>query len=270
MLLCKSDVHTKAKILKICVIALLMAAGATAQVETDTSFSPKKPVIFRDKKNRNQKYRKTVGEYKLRSNGWSIGGDFIISDKKNKAPHYQSFTVYHISLGFTRSKNEARVTSYYGDFVKYGKINSLYPIELSVGKRKRLGREAVHQGVEVQWEYRGGLLLGWMLPYQITTAYGDMAEYTASTRIAYEDFDNIYAGLGSFRDLNFNSFTPGFIVESNLVFNYQIRKRLILSPVIGASLSYYTKSIPLMFEEDSGPMFLEIHLGVELGKFKIK
>ncbi len=270
MLLCREEFHLKAKLIYLSILSLFCAQGALAQDDIDTTLTPKKPVIFRDKKNHDLKYRRTVGAYQLRSNGWSIGGNYIISDKKNDAPNYTSFTVYHVSIGFTRSAKEGAVVSPFGETVKYGKINSLYPIELSIGKRKSIARAAVHKGVEIQWEYRGGLILGWLLPYRINTAYGEIEEYNPATRFAYEDFDNIYIGVGSFRGLRFQNFTPGFIVESNILFNYALRKRLLVSPSVGASLSYYTQSIPLLFTESSGPLFVEIHVGVELGKFKIK
>ncbi len=260
----------KAKILYFIIVSLLSAGVTLAQEEIDTTITPKKPVIFRDKKNKNLRYRKWVGEYKIRTNGWSLGVSYVLSDKKNKVPNYTSFTIFHVGLGYTRAAKEGKSPGLEGRDIKYGKINALYPIELSVGKRKNLGRKAVHNGVEVQWEYRGGLVLGWILPYQISTAYGEIESYNSSTSFAYQDYYNIYGGLGSFRNLSFDNIAIGGIVETNVLFNYDIRKRLILTPLIGGSLSFYTESIPLLWMQKSGPLFAEMHIGVEISRAKIR
>ncbi len=241
-----------------------------AQTETDTGFVAKRPVVFRDKKKKDLRFSKWAFEYKLRTNGWNVGLNYVYSDKKNKDNVFKSLTIFNLGLGYVRAGREAKTTSFTGGGVKFGKINALYPIELSVGKRRSIGRRAVHEGVGVQWEYKAGLLIGWLLPYQLETAYGNIPEYNSATAIAYEDFYSIYRGLGSFRNLDFSTIYPGLRLETNVIFNYIIRKRYHLTPIIGASLSFFTKSVPIMFTEPSGPLFFDMHVGVEIGRFKIK
>ncbi len=258
----------KAKLLYFIILALGSQTLVMGQPETDTTLEAKKPVIFRDKKNRNQRHIKWAVEYKLRDNGWSIGLDHVRSDKKAKKNKDANHTVFHLGIGYIRGPREGKTNSVSYEKVKFGKINALYPIELSVGKRKPIGREAVYEGVGVEWEYKAGVLLGWVLPYQIRTAYGDIEEFTPATAPIYTEYESIYAGLGSFRELSFSNIQPGVRLESNIIFNYKIRKSYIISPSIGLTASFFTKQIPIMLGDESGPLFLDIHIGVEFGKFK--
>ncbi len=258
------------KVLYFIFFALLFTIGADAQEEIDTTLTPKKPVIFRDKNEKSLRIRKLAGEYRLRSNGWSIGATYVISDKKNNTKNKESFTEYHIGFGYTRTPEESKSLTIDEKFVKYGKINALYPLELTIGKRHKIGRKAVHKGVQIFYQYRGGIILGLMAPYSIETVYGTMDKYTDNNKFAYEQLDGIRSSKGSFKNIGLNNLVPGFIVEGNFIFDYQIRKNLTISPIVGMSFAYYTSSIPLMFTGNSGPLFAEVHLGVEIGRYKLK
>lgn len=261
----------KAKLIYI-IFLLGLGGVVNAQDDVDTGLVAKRPVIFRDKKADKAKSSIVTFDMKLKSNGWRAGINIIQSDKSNKK--YRSFTEYRIGFGITKHPSEVLVSTGYATqqgipgYVKFGKINSLYPIEFGMGKVREIGRRAVHDGVEIHWEYHAGLLLGWLLPYQISTLFGPITDYNANTSVYYKDMEQIVQGLGSFRNPTFKAIIPGGRVESNVVIVLFPKKRLVNTISLGASADFFTKPIPLFWTEDSGPFFVQLHAGFGIGKYK--
>ncbi len=251
------------------------ATGQEKELEID-SLTPKKPVVFREKKKGEASIQIYNFHTQIKTNGWNIGLSLAKS-----MPDFASNRTYHyfyIGIGNIRHPKEYSQQTSAGSatpsgvppFVKYGKANSLFPVELSYGRRKVIGREAVHSGVEVCWEYRAGLLAGAIVPYPISTVFGEISEYNSSTSIYYQNMDIIMGSRGAFSQFSFDDVAFGLRAQSNITFSYLVRKRLLATVFVGASAEFYTKSIPLFWTGNSGPLFADVHAGIEIGKKIIK
>ncbi len=261
---------------KFILILLLFSAlrqNSNAQTEDVIidSLTPKKPVVFRDKKSGEARIRIFSLSTQVKSNGWNIGLSLAKS-----MPDFTSRRMYHyfyVGIGNIRHPKEFSQTTLLSGgvgsavpIVKYGKANTLYPIEFSYGRRKIIGRKAVYDGVEVSWEYRAGILAAAIVPYPVSTIFGDVTEYNSNTAIFYQDLNSITGSNGSLSNFSFDNMAYGLRAQSNIAFSYNVRKRLVATVLLGASIEFYSKSIPLFWTGDSGPVFADIHAGIEIGK----
>lgn len=222
-------------------------------------------------------YKEVNGGFGLHTAGWNVLVDYSkIKDASTKL-------IYEFEFSQLKHRKEFRQTQDFGytfsgvnapkPFV-YGKQNSFYLLNASVGKEKEIGRKAQKSGVSISVKYLAGISLGLLKPYYIQVLYPvdntyytlRTVRYTEANRDKFLDWTTIYGGAGFLHGVNEISFLPGINAKLGLVFDWANYDEFIKALEVGAMFNAYYQSVPIMVIKENQQFFPNIYANVRLGK----
>lgn len=155
----------------------------------------------------------------------------------------------------------------------YGKMNTFTILRMAAGQQQILFGKAERTGVEVRFNYLGGLSLGMTKPVYLlidrSTGFGDigsLVEEKYNPDNEYQNnIDNI-AGRASFtKGLDELRPYPGIFAKAGLNFEYAPFHEDIKSLEVGAALDVYGKKIPIMAFTQNKQIFLSFYITLIYG-----
>lgn len=222
-------------------------------------------------------FKEVSGGFGLHSAGWNVVVDYSkIKDARTKL-------LYEFELSQIKHPKEFKQTQDFGftftgvnspkPFV-YGKQNSFYPLNVSVGKEKEIGRKAQHSGVSINLKYLAGVSLGILKPYYIQVLYPidntyytlRSIHYTEENRDKFLDWTTIYGGAGFFQGTNQLSLIPGVNAKIGLVFDWANYDEFIKALEVGTMFNAYYKPVPIMVVEKNQQLFPNVYAAIRFGK----
>lgn len=225
-------------------------------------------------------YRKSWSAgFRLRSDGFMLGGEFTRSKK------YRSAILYQFEFGYYRHPKQYRQQSQYssggffGDGFKpfvYGKQNNLFAIHVGVGQRIMLAEKARKHGVMIFFQYAGGFSLGILKPYSLRVYQGidsvftvnDLVDITYDPNVnnGFLDYNRIIGGSGFGKGWKLK-FRPGIHVKIGFSFDWAKNESFIKALEIGAACDFYFSDVPIMVQNNKF-MFPSVYVGFSMGKRK--
>lgn len=227
-------------------------------------------------------YSKTwTAGFRLRSDGFMLGGEFTRSKK------YKSAILYQFEFGYWRHPKNYRQQSQYssggffGDGFKpfvYGKQNNLFAIHVNVGQRILLAEKARKHGVMVFFHYAGGFSLGILKPYSLRVYQGIDSVFTVQDLVdvtydpdnpgnGFLDYNRIIGGSGFGKGWKLK-FRPGIHIKTGFSFDWAKNEGFIKALEIGASADFYFSDVPIMVQNNKF-MFPSVYVGFAMGKRKL-
>jgi len=165
------------------------------------------------------------------------------------------------------------VNSYYYNAKPYyfGKLNNLYIFRGGLGIEKLLNSKPYWGGVELLYNYSGGVSMGLAVPVYLSIInYSPYSyNYTLETK-RYDPeihFQDIIYGRGPlFKGIGELGFHPGIYGKAGLNFEFGTYNTKISSLEIGAIIDVYPTGIALMAKESKSYAFLTMFFSVSFGK----
>lgn len=167
----------------------------------------------------------------------------------------------------------------------YGKQNSLYVLDASVGKVRMIAEKARRSGVSLGVYYGGGISLGLVKPYYLeiikpsdTGLYTTEAiRYTPETDSLFLDQQRIYGAAGfsyGWKELQFH---PGINLKAGLNFDWASYQEFVKAVEMGVSVHGFLpeigglfkgefSGISLMINEDNSYFYANLYLRLLFGK----
>ena len=150
----------------------------------------------------------------------------------------------------------------------YGKMNTLTILRLAVGEQRILYSKAERTGVEVRFNYLGGLSLGFAKPVYLLIDRSDTQNLDASLIAEKYDPNNEYqndlrniAGRASFTlGLDQLKPFPGLFTKAGFNFEYAPYHEDIKSLEVGVAMDIYGKEIPIMAFTKNKQIFLSFYI----------
>lgn len=207
------------------------------------------------------------GSIYLNSNGFGAGyryGQRIDARKMN---------IYDVDFMIVKHPKEVRISNniYSNRSFIFGKENAFLELRGMAGKQKEIFRKNDRGGIAVRLFYTGGPAIGLIKPvyYEVLYATSDPYDFYLKT----EKYDvsihqsNIYGRASVFKGVKEISLAPGVAVKTGFGFEYS-RQDIILHAIeAGASLSVFTKKIPIMAFERNDFFFLNIFVSYRFGRY---
>lgn len=155
----------------------------------------------------------------------------------------------------------------------YGKMNTLTIWRLAAGRQHIIFGKADRTGVEVRFNYLGGLSVGFAKPVYLLIDRS--SSFEPNGRLVEEKYDpeNVYqnnidniAGRASFtRGLDELKLYPGLFTKAGFNFEYAPFHEDIKSLEVGAALDIYAKEIPMMAFTSNKQFFLSFYITLIYG-----
>lgn len=213
---------------------------------------------------------------RLNTNGWSIFGTY------GKVVSASKYRFYQVELTELRHPKEVKQSSEFFDprilsspkpFI-YGKQNSFFALNFSVGRRVIIGEKAERSGVEVNWIYQGGPTLGLAKPYYLEILQDGNDRFRLTESIAYSeenradflDISNIYGSSGFTKGLGELRFYPGVHGKTGLNFDWANYSEFVTALEVGLAANLFLRSVPIMVDAPNRPYFIYLYLGIQFGK----
>lgn len=114
-------------------------------------------------------YTHHIGSFGINTNGWGLFYEYGFGLNKGvKHLVTLEFSVLKDAKERTSSvpiiiNNRQQIARYI-----YGKQNIVYPVKLSYGRQHVIALPNKYKGLEVQWHYKAGLIMGLTRPYYLT------------------------------------------------------------------------------------------------------
>lgn len=227
--------------------------------QVNTVFIEETPLLYRNE---------ASGGIIIHSNG--LGGSFR---KGKHITGYKKF-VYEIELLSMKNPKEIKTTNPYFDNSKsyvYGKLNSLMPLRTGVGFQRTIYSKAERGGIEIRFNYLGGLSLGIAKPVYLDILFptGVPYEYDYQT-LKYDPeehfIDNIYGKAPFSYGLNELRFYPGAYGKVSVSFEYGNYDDDIKFIETGIALDVYPQEVPIMAFIDNKNIFLSFYINIMYGR----
>ena len=216
------------------------------------------------------------GSFKLRSDGWQIGGEI------GKYKSYSKSTIFQFDLGYYKHPKQVRQNKnpYSGWFnnngIKpfiYGKRYSLFALHGAVGQRFLLAEKARRNGVMINYYYAGGVSIGLLKPYYLRVCGDDLCTfyrevtYESGVDNKFTDYNNIIGGAGFGKGWALK-IRPGLHAKTGLQFDWSNKDNMIKAVDVGISIDSYFRKVPIMFTNDNKWIFINAFVGISMGKKK--
>ena len=155
----------------------------------------------------------------------------------------------------------------------YGKMNTLTILRLAAGKQHVIYGKADRTGVEVRFNYLGGVAVGFAKPVYLLidrSLSNDVIENLVEEKYDPENeyqnnVDNI-AGRASFtRGLNDIKPYPGIFAKAGLNFEYAPFHEDIKSLEVGVAMDAFAKEVPIMAFTKNKQFFLSFYITLIYG-----
>ena len=160
----------------------------------------------------------------------------------------------------------------------FGKLNNLYILRAGLGKTKLLNRKPYWGGVEVRFNYSGGLSLGLAKPVYLYMSYyhSDMVIYATKS----EKFDpsltypvttptysyDIYGRAPVFTGFKEIKPYPGIYAKAGFNFDFGVLNERVKELETGLVLDVYPKGVPIMAYHSPYQLFLTAYFSFSFGK----
>lgn len=217
-----------------------------------------------------------AGNFRLRSDGWQIGGEY------SKSKNYFKKIIYQFDLGLYKHPKQVKQNKdpYSGWFnnngikpFNYGKQNTLIALHIAMGQKFLLAEKAKKNGVMINYYYAGGVTLGILKPYFLRVCaddrctYYEVVGYDPQVNNKFTDYDYIIgaAGFGVGWKLKLK---PGLHFKTGMEFDWSNNVNMIKAVDIGLSVDTYIGKVPIMVSEKNKFLFLNAYVGISLGKKK--
>jgi hypothetical protein len=168
---------------------------------------------------------------------------------------------------------------YYQDARGYfsGKLNSMFIIRPTYGRKHRITEKIRKSGVEVNYLWGVGPSLGFLKPVYLQIIEGESNDLVFTTE-KYDPVrhsaDNIYGRASWFKGLGETKLYPGAFGRFAFNFEYAGDNTGVRALEVGASMDAYAEKLPIMADlEDEGinkQFFFEFYLAVEFGSKKVR
>ena len=183
---------------------------------------------------------------------------------------FHSVRIYQIEFTEKKDPKEYKTTADNGsgtDTYIYGKVNNFYALKLGYGYRKLLVGKPDPGTVSIHWVNVIGFALGMEKPYYLNV-YSDPTaiKYTDNTKVDFLNQGVIEGSAGFSKGLSEIKFVPGFHFKSALHFDFSANRKNVIGVETGVNVEYYTTPIQIMANESATPYFVDLFIGVQVGK----
>lgn len=212
-------------------------------------------------------YRKhyAVG-LKLTSDGYGVSFEKGYSKSPKKA------TLFQLEIAEHKNQKETKQTSNFPGAAPYiyAKINYFYPVKLGVQKQFLLGNKSNKNGVSITANVGGGVSFGLLRPYELQVNKNNELVYIRYNSSDSALFRNgpIYRGPSLGTGWGNLKFTPGLYLKPGLRFDYGRYNDLLTAIEVGVAAEYYTKKIPMLFDNKDKQFFFSAYFTLMFGKRK--
>lgn len=233
-------------------------------------------------------YTHHLGALGLYTNGWGLFYEYGFGRKT---------TVKHLlSLEFSVLKDPKERTSTVPIIINnrqqiaryiYGKQNIVYPLKLSYGRQHIFALSNKYRGLEVQWFYKGSLIMGLTRPYFLTVQKPTDNRNNDADETGFKFVDIPYSAKDSLLFLSVSSildyagFSSGWEqLRLDMGLSASMGIRVDFGPMlkmngsfgleIASSADLYFQALPLLVPLASAPpknFFLQGRLGIFVGAF---
>lgn len=214
--------------------------------------------------------------FKLRSDGWQVGGEY------SQYKSYSKSTIYQFDFGIYKHPKQVRQNKdpYAGWFnsngIKpfiFGKQNSLIALHFAMGQKFLLAEKARRNGVMINYYYAGGVTLGMLKPYYLRVCgddqctFYDVVTYDEGVNNRFTNYDYIIGGAGFGVGWKMK-FRPGLNAKTGFQFDWSSQDNMIKAVDIGVSVDSYFSKVPIMISDKNKFLFVNAYVGISLGKKK--
>jgi hypothetical protein len=213
-------------------------------------------------------FRKAVyGGLSFTTNGW--GGSFYYA--KHQTAKVKR--LYTVDCSFLKHPKEYKIFTPLDENSKsyaFGKLNSFSTLDLGGGQKKILFEKERSKGVQVSLNWSVGPSIGFVKPVYLEILKFDGIEVVDIVQERYDpeahNLTNIYGRAPNSKGLSELKFTLGGFVKAGVNFEFSAEHEGIKAIEVGGKVNVYRKRIPIMAEVDNPFMFLELYIGLQLGK----
>lgn len=177
---------------------------------------------------------------------------------------------YDFDLSVINDPKETSNQSYYqgGDSYVYGKLNVFWTTRAGYGYQKVLYTKEEKSGIEIRYNYFGGISLGFTKPI-----YLEVVKDPSDKVIDVEKFDpdkhypeNIFGKAPFFQGFNELKLHPGLYGKFSFSFEYGTNTDNVKMLETGLTLDAFPKPIPIMALSKNSQVFLSLFINVMWGK----
>ncbi len=222
-------------------------------------YEEEKPVLMKNEMS---------GGITLHSSGWGITGrrGYSLTGYKK--------LVYEVELVGMKHSKEIRTANPYFENSRsyvYGKKNGLTILRPSIGLQHSIYSKGDRGGIEVRFNYRGGLSLGITKPVYLDILYPTNVPYEFEVLTEKYDpekhfIDNIYGKSGFTNGLDQLSIHPGLYGKFGFSFEYSSDFEKVALIETGVAFDAYPKAIEIMALTENKPIFMTFYFSILLGK----
>jgi hypothetical protein len=263
-------------------LCALMLLISIAQCNAQAKKKPLKPQV--NKKPITRKVGKEIIRLKevnfgvgMHSDGWGIDVQRLKRNEESDDLDYSGFycnmaQVYHPREFKTTSKLQSPSKDNAPPNQKYvfGKINTFIPVNIGYIKRKNISNKLEHYHVQLHVLYGGGLSLGLAKPYylQIARNVGGVflpieEKYSEANANQFLNPQFIYGSSGFFKGWGELELYPGIQARSAVQFDYSLSPTSNLIIEVGAQLSAYINTVPILAGADNKAIFPNIYASIK-------
>ncbi len=183
--------------------------------------------------------------------------------------------LYQVEIGERKHNKEEKrsgVATLAAPFI-YGKLNFFYPLKLGVQQQLLLGNKSNKNGLSITGNLGGGLIAGFLRPYQVQVDKGGTRTYVRYDSPDSALFINSYqdastAGPNFGTGWKYLKITPGAYIKPAVRFDYGRMNELVSALEIGITAEFYAKKIPQMLYLKEKQFFFSAYVAILFGKRK--
>ena len=223
------------------------------------------------------KYQLALGG-RLNSNGWSGNIQYL---KRIDKVHSHLWQLSFSEIMHEKQIRQQKAQPAYAALGKptpfiYGKVNSVYTLQLGYGRERLLLPGIVEGNLSVSLRYNAGLSIALLKPYYLRLIYidrtdpndkGVLLEQPYSTNPGLFLNDQYIMGASKWKKgLGETKLTPGLYGEAAIAIEPAKNKFFVQTITLGANIAYYTKSLPVMAELKPIALQTSVFAGLNLGR----
>lgn len=210
--------------------------------------------------------------------GWYVSGTYATVSSNDKRRFYRLDILEYGDFKQKKQLSEYSLEKFGYDPPRryiYGKQNNFYSIQLSSGVKDVIGEKAKKSGLEIQYQYGVGASLGLSKPYYLKTLYEiddppgftlRDEKYVADSVGHFLEKTLIYGASPFTKGFAELGVTPGINLGGGLTFDWGAQRHIIRAIEVGLEADFYFKSPQIMANGNENPIFLNLYLGIQIGK----
>lgn len=182
-------------------------------------------------------------------------------------------TIYQADFFYLKHPKEIKSSSYYypNKSYVYGKINTLFNLQLGYGIQQELFSKEDEGGIAIRWYALGGPAIAFLKPnyYEITYQLGEYIEEPFDTYYNNTTHAGIIIGDASFfKGLNETRMVPGVYFVAGVNFDYHTSTEIYNALEAGLKFDAYMNRIPIMSENlvKASPFLFQLFISYRFGR----